>query len=144
MTNTPEKTDVAGPLIHVGFVRRKGPKKTFLYLRQIDKQFSWFEENERGQEQATHVSASSISQALRAAQRQWRDETFTPLHCGFRFTLPERDEIGRPAYFCEMVNSFKSMTGVYRDAKIDGNCIVQKPSSDALDLWHALEAKGRL
>lgn len=49
---------------------------------------------------------------------------YQSLKCGTRFTLPERDEIGRPALLWEVRASLKSASGVYFDDEAGHFCRV--------------------
>lgn len=108
-------------LIHVA---RKG--STLYFLRKKGDDFVWFEgENE------TPIVSKNIEEAIRLANRKWH---FRMLACGFRYTLPERDEHGNNALFYQMAASQKTLTGVYFDEELGHPCIVQNASGEALDL----------
>lgn len=140
-----KNTPTEAPIVHVGTIRPKGPKKEYLLLRKTQNQhFEWFAEGPNGQEVSCDLAAPTIQEAIRLAWRKWETQHFLPLNCGFRFTLPERDEIGRNAYFYEMVASFGTATGPYLDDKVDHMCTVTQPSREALDVMKRLQAAGRL
>jgi len=86
-------------------------------------------------EQATTVSGETVEEAMRLAARHWQKDSFTTVICGFRYTLPERDEHGINALFHQMVASYSSMNGVYYDEELGNNCFVQNASDEAIRLW---------
>lgn len=121
-------------LIHAATIlSSNGPQ--YLFLRQVsDHEFTWFIEVD-GQEQKTGVTFSHVEEAIRLANKKWMLENFTPLNCGFRYTLPERDEHGNNALFHQMVSSYSSMNGVYFDVDLGRLCIVQNAPSSTRALW---------
>lgn len=125
-------------LIHVGICFRKGIGSHHLYLRKIDPHtFQWFHG-----EKETSVSANNIEEAIRLANREWKINDFRLLNCGFRYTLPERDEHGINALFHQMVASYSSSNGIYYDSALGANCIVQNASLEARNLWNKLKTNG--
>ena len=66
------------------------------------------------------------------------------MHCGFRYTLPERDEHGLNALFNQMVASYSSSNGVYFEQELGHPCIVQNASIQARLLWKKLKQANRL
>lgn len=129
-----------GSLIHIG----KIDGDLLLFLRKLDsKRFQWFHQVS-GVEIATSVEASTIEEALRLARREWKRENFQPLLCGYLFTLPERDEHGNNALFCQMVKSLESMTGVYFEEELGHNCIVHQIPQAARSLYESLNIAQRL
>lgn len=143
MTTISEKS-----LIHVAKIQN-GWSQRYLFLRKIDTyHFGWFLENDEKksaedcvEEIETSVWGATISEALMAAYQKWKLDYISPLNCGFRYTLPERDEIGMPALFYQMVASYSSMNGVYFDKELCSNCIVQFASLEARQLAKNLEHK---
>lgn len=105
------------------------PKK-ILVLRQLE----WHVLTEKGKEEPTGVKGESIPEAIENGYREWRLNSFQPLLCGICYTLPERDEIGRPALFCEMARSQKSFNGNYFDEELGHECFVQFTPQEALDI----------
>jgi hypothetical protein len=132
-------TDRLANLVHIG---RKylGKRNTCrLFLRKISPHsFEWFEGINDSMETNTGVAASTIEEAIRLANWQWKNENFTTLHCGFRYTLPERDEHGINALFCQMIASYSTPTGVYYDEELGCNCFVQNASIESRNLWKSL------
>lgn len=140
-TNSTTKQET---VVHAASIRPRGPEKTYLLLRsRSDGTFRWSIFTPQHEED-TGVTAPSIAEAMQLAFAKWHDQGFRPLHCGMRFTLPERDEIGRNALFHEMVASYRTPTGNYMDTKISRPCIVNKASQEALDLWKTLAASQQL
>lgn len=132
-------------LIHVARFHSKG-KWSYLYLRKNEhNHFIWHEEQENDQKESeTPLSAQSVEEAMRLAPRHWRNCSWHPIHCGFRYTLPERDEHGINAFFHQMAASCNSSNGIYYDAELGNNCFVQNASEEAITLWQKLKAQNRL
>ena len=117
------------PPIHVGKIGRRT-----LFLCKLESfQYAWFFE-----ETPTNVVSHNIEEAIRLAYRKWAPDGFRTLHCGFRYTLPERDEHGINALFYQMVASYRSPNGVYFDEELGGNCIVQFASLESRNLMKRL------
>lgn len=133
-------------LVHVGVIHpcsQRTPK--LLFLRQDSPAaYTWYQENEDHQEESTSISASSAEEALRIAHLHWRADSFRPLICGFRYSLPERDEHGNNAWFYQMASSYASSNGVYFDEDLGYLCIVQNAPLMARNLWKKLELEKRL
>lgn len=128
-------------LIHVGCMQPPGGGVRYLFLRQKDPHtLAWYRED--GPEEP--VSAGTIDEAIRLARRQWKENSFRTIGCGFRYTLPERDEHGINAFFHQMAASYSSPTGVYFDEELGNNCLVNFASQEALGLWKRLKQEGRL
>lgn len=124
-------------IMHVAKYLSPQKGQTWLYLKKIDpRTYTWFEE-----ETATEVTADTIEEALRLAFRQWKGQSFRTLMCGFRYTLPERDEHGINALFWQMVLSYSSSNGIYFDEEIGCNCFVQSASQEARNLWKELSSE---
>lgn len=131
-------------LIHVARFQPRDGRIHYLFLRQQGpKNFVWFEKEDglNSSEKETSVSGPTIEEAMRLAHRFWKDVSFRTLVCGFRYTLPERDEHGINALFHQMLASYKSPTGIYFDEELGHNCIVQRASSEALEIGKILERK---
>lgn len=127
-------------LIHVARIQVQNKGKAYLFLRQIDPfRYIWFQEDPQGIEAETPIWGGSIEEALLAAYQGWRHSEFCTVHCGFRYTLPERDEVGTNALFYQMIASYSSMSGIYFDEELGSNCIVQFASTEARDLWKRLK-----
>lgn len=132
-------------LIHIGRIYIEG-QWSYLFLRKnAHGHFTWFQEqNNLQNEIETPVSALTEEEALRLAPRYWRNQSFNTLICGFRYTLPERDEHGINALFHQMVASYSSSNGIYYDDELGNNCFVQNASDEALNLWKRLKDQKRL
>lgn len=142
MTPTTEKK--LGKLVHVACIFSKGGEWRYLFLRNdLDGHFTWHEEI-KTEEVATDISAMTVEEALRLAPRRWNNNSFRNVICGFRYTLPERDEHGINALFHQMTASYASMNGVYYDDELGNNCYVQNASEEALELWRRLKTQQRL
>ncbi|MDP1835869.1 MAG: hypothetical protein Q8K75_08080 [Chlamydiales bacterium] len=133
-----------GKLIHIGMYFVKGHWKNLFLRKMEDSTYAWFEEAHETDELPTNVSAENPEEALRLAHRQWRSSSFRTLRCGYRFTLPERDEIGTNALFHQMVASYATGNGVYFDDELGHQCIVREISQQAFEMWKRLEAQKRL
>ncbi|NGX42375.1 MAG: hypothetical protein K940chlam7_00655 [Chlamydiae bacterium] len=124
-----------GKLIHVAKYHPSRKKVRLLFLRrQSSNRYIWFEDTD-GKEVETEVSANTVEEAVRLAHRKWKNQSFRTIICGFRYTLPERDEHGSNALFHQMVVSYSSPTGTYFDEELGHLCHVQNASQEALDLW---------
>lgn len=133
-----------GTLIHIGMYFTKGHWVNLLLRKIEDNTYAWFEEVSETEELPTNISAENPEEALRLAHRQWRTSSFRTLRCGYRFTLPERDEIGTNALFHQMIASYATSNGVYFDDELGHQCIVKEISQQAFDMWKRLEAQKRL
>jgi len=123
-------------LIHVAKIRPQNEGDRFLLLRQTEPfRYIWFRENQPGDEVETGIWGATAEEAILEGYKAWRSDQIDPLNCGFRYTLPERDEVGTNALFHQMVSSYSSMNGVYFDEELGSNCIVQNASSEARNLW---------
>jgi len=132
--------DKLANLIHIGRIALKKPAGHYLLLRKKgSNQYTWHEGLE--QEMETGLSGITLADALEKAGRHWKDEGFRFVNCGFRYTLPERDEHGLNALFWQMVASYNSPNGVYFDEEIGCNCIVQNASEEARYLWKQLKLR---
>lgn len=132
-------------LIHVGTIREKNEGKRTLFLRECaPKEYLWFAETVDGTEEPTGLVSETIEDSLRIAHKHWRHSQFQGLRCGFRYTLPERDEHGMNALFFQMAASLSAFNGIYFDQELGHNCFVQNASQDAVDLWHKLRKENRL
>lgn len=140
MTPTQNKS----PLIHAARIRDSHGHK-LLFLRRLEPyRFIWFCETSPANEVETSVWGGTSEEALLAAYQLWKYDEFKPLHCGFRYTLPERDEVGTNALFCQMSASYQSMTGAYFDEEVGANCIVYLASQEARQLLKRLKEAGEV
>lgn len=132
-------------LIHIAYIIDSfGRKKRLLLRKKSDCLFIWFEEDGHHHERETEVSGVNIEKAIYAAKSKWKRDSFYTLNCGFRYTLPERDEHGINALFHQMIASYSSMNGSYYDEEIGNNCFVQNASIEARQLWQHLKSQDRL
>lgn len=126
-------------LIHVACIQTSNGF-SYLLLRKIEpNRYVWFKEDRPGQETITSVEGSNSEEAIRLARQFWKQDFFRTLQCGFRYTLPERDEHGYNALFHQMGASYSSMNGVYFDEELGCNCIVHNASNEARNLWQKLQ-----
>lgn len=134
-----------GKLIHIACCFQRGKGKLYLFLRQMSPtQYVWFERQGDGSEIATNVSGETIEEAMRNAQYIWKNDSFRTIICGFRYTLPERDEHGGNALFYQMAASYATPRGAYFDDELGHNCFVQSASQEALDWLDLLKHEGKL
>lgn len=127
-------------LIHVGLIQIQGKGRVLLFLRQITpQQYIWFQEEKPGVEIETPVQAETIEEALRLAVKAWKKDGYRNINCGFRYTLPERDEHGTNALFHQMAASYNSMNGIYFDEELGNNCIVHNASQEARNLLRTVK-----
>jgi len=134
-------------LIHIAklITGSKARKETLMLLRQVDNdRYLWFQDDGHGGETETTIDACNIEEAMRLAHREWKQQHFTTIKCGFRYSQTVRDTHGCNAYFYQMVESLKSLTGVYFDDEIGHPCLVQFNSREAKDIWKQLEKEKRL
>lgn len=132
-----------GKLIHVGSLSEKGNGTFYIFLRQVSPhEFVWFKETKEGDETPIGIEAPTLEEALRLAQRNL--EGLRTIGCGFRYSLPERDEHGTNALFFQMAASYSTPTGVYFDEDLGHNCIVNAASLEARQLLKKLEGQNRL
>jgi len=124
-------------LIHIAKIYDAAGCWSWLFLRNTGETgFIWYRQDE-----PTGVRGDNAEEAIRNARRYWKDQFFTTLKCGFRFTLPGRDEIGSNALFYHMYASYAVMNGVYYDEELGHQCIVREASIEALDLMKTLQAQ---
>ncbi len=129
-------------LIHVAFILRPKRGESTLFLRKVSEQlYTWFEKPSDQVEQEFEMdilSAQTIEEAMRLAHHILKEFSFRTLNCGFRYTLPERDEHGSNALFWQMAASYSTPGGVYFDEEVGHNCFVQNSSLKALKMWREL------
>lgn len=121
------------------------PDPSYLLLKQLDQQvFSWFQRID-AKEIPQPITTPTIGQALLKARQHWKNNFFRTINCGFRYTLPERDEHGMNALYYQMIASYSSSNGIYFDEEAGYNCFVNFASQEALAIWSQLvENKSRL
>lgn len=121
---------------HIGCVY----PKQYLFLKKLDDStFQWFKvsssfESEKG----TPCMGETSSSAIKAAYKLWKDHYFRLLHCGFCYSLPERDEVGWNAFFWQMAKSYSSLNGHYFDEEVGHLCYVDFASQEALSIWRKI------
>jgi hypothetical protein len=143
MTPTTEELK-SGKLIHVARIYTNG-KWHFLFLRKnSSNHFIWYEEKDAKKEIETPVTGQTTEEAMRLAARHWKNHSFSNLQCGFRYTLPERDEHGINAFFHQMAASYSTGNGIYYDEELGNNCYVQNASEEAIKLWRRLLIENRI
>lgn len=128
-------------LIHIAEIQ---PFKYLFLRKEGEKHYAWFAETIDGKEEATEVNAPNIEEAIRLAKKFWQSSYFKLIPCGFRFTLPERDEHGGNALFYQAIRSLNSMTGVYFDEELGHNCVVHQIPSRIRELYASLKAQNKL
>jgi hypothetical protein len=122
-------------LIHVATIRLQNIGVVYLLLRQLEPYlYRWFKKEASGEEIETPIWGGTSEEAIASGKDAWKFDEFQTINCGFRYTLPERDEVGANALFCQMAASYSSMNGVYFDEELGSNCIVQNASLEARDL----------
>lgn len=135
MSKTPTNT-----IIHVA----KAGSQILLLRKVSDHHFQWYEDTSKG-EAETPFYGTSPREALALAKREWKASTFFRfVHCGKRFTLPERDEHGENALFHQMVQSLESINGTYLDEELGHACIVEDISIEARELYRLYRKQERL
>ncbi len=142
MTPTNDKKEAS--LIHAARILDSGEKRLLLLRKKEPHVFVWLQEGSDGQEIETSISANHIEEAIRLAAKHWKKAQFSPFNCGFRYTLPERDEHGTNALFYQMTASYATSNGVYFDEDLGSNCFVQAASDEAKNLWQKLKTERRL
>lgn len=131
-------------LIHIAKIYT-GSKPAYLYLRQINpNDYGWFEEKGPSAETDTGVRGASVEEAMRLAERHWKLQSFNPISCGFKFTLPERDEHGYNALFYEMAAALNTMNGVYPDEELGHLCQIKQIPRESRDFYKILKEQNRL
>lgn len=140
-----EEAKTVGKLIHAAKFFQDRIGWVLLLLRETsDHGYAWFSETPDQTEMATDVTAENPEEAIRLAVNRWGKQSFRTVRCGYRFTLPERDEIGSNALLHHMIASYTIANGVYFDPELGHQCIVKETSQEALDLWKRLAAQNRL
>ena len=112
----------------------------YLFLKKADDSlYQWFKPNlVLDEEEKTLVVGSTVSRALAEGYKAWQESYFRLLHCGFRYSLPERDEVGSNALFWQMALSYNSPNGRYFDEEVGHLCYVDFASQEALGIWRKI------
>ena len=129
-------------IIHAARVQPKGPRVNYLLLKKENEEFVWFklaDDAENGKEQRTSLSAPNVAQAVQKGRKEWKDQGFRTLDCGYRYELPERDEYGNPALFFQMVKAYSNSAGTYFDDDLGHTCQVRFASTEALELMNSVQ-----
>ena len=135
---TPPSEQAPGKLIHIARIYTSDGWR-YLYLRKNGEgHFSWHVETNPKEFKDSPVSGQTVEEAMRLAARHWKNQSFTFLNCGFRYTLPERDEHGINALYHQMAASYSTGNGIYYDEELGNNCIVQNASEEAVQLSRRL------
>lgn len=135
---------ITSKVIHAAKIFPQGGFIRYLLLRQEgEDKFRWYEWDQQ-EEKDTPISAITLEEAIRQGRLYWKMNAFRTVNCGFRYTLPERDEHGLNALFHQMVASYNSPNGVYFDADLGNNCFVNFASEEARNLWKTLKNANRL
>ena len=125
-------------IIHIG--KLHGPKIILILRQMAPFRYVWFKVRDRGGEEESPIWGGTPQEAIQAARKAWKSESFQTINCGFRYTLLERDEYGANALFCQMAASYSTSSGVYFEEELGSNCIVHNASAEARDLYKKLEA----
>lgn len=121
-----------GRIIHAGFIFVEKQGRCPILLRHLNLfKYVWFLQQSNKKEIETAIWGGIIGEAIAAARKAWKINNLSFLNCGFRYTLPERDEVGTNALFYQMVSSYSSALGVYFDEELGSNCIIQNASLEA-------------
>jgi hypothetical protein len=149
MKNETNKAEIEekkrGKLIHLAQVILPHKGARLLLLRKEDAvRYAWYEQDEQNQEHETQIFGPTAEEAIRQAYSNWKNNLFRTINCGFRYSLPERDEHGTNALFHEMIASYNSMNGIYFDENVGHNCFVNFASDEAKKLWKNLQSQKRL
>ncbi|MEC7839328.1 MAG: hypothetical protein VX777_04740 [Chlamydiota bacterium] len=127
-------------LIHIAKITVPKEGQKFVYLRELSPhEYRWFYE-----ESPSDLSGDTIEEAIRKGHKHWKGQYFNTLNCGFRYTLPERDEHGMNALFYQLAASFQSFNGTYFDEELGHNCYVQNASHEAIDICKKLAKENKL
>ncbi len=120
---------MSNDIVHIARIQPEGAV-VYLFLKKTGPEtYRWFEGKS-----PTDVKGFTPEEAIRLAKRQWKYVSFRFVNCGFRFTLPERDEHGVNALFCQMAASYASSNGIYFDEELGHSCIVKNASEEAREL----------
>lgn len=132
-------------IIHTARILGEGGRVIYLLLRQTgDQSYRWFEFQGDKPEIETVIESPTVEEAFLLARKHWRTRSFRMVNCGFRYTLPERDEHGLNALFHQMVASYSASNGVYFDTDLGNNCIVNFASDEARNLWKTFKQANKL
>lgn len=137
MQNEKKKTD---KIIHIGRIQPDGRRVVYLYLHRFDDHYIWLGNDQK----AISPPYLSAQEAILAAHKLWKELSFRTVNCGFRYTLPERDEHGQNALFYQMAASYSSMNGQYFEEELGHMCIVHNASNESRNLFEKLKGENKL
>lgn len=131
-------------LMHIATISTERGR-TELFLRQVDpKIYRWYRLDRTGNEIETAVASDTIEDSIRQAGVHWKLEHFSPMLCGYRFTLPERDEHGNNALFYQMASALQTMNGIYFDEELGHFCVIKQIPLVAKEYWKQLNLEKKL
>lgn len=144
-TSKGETEKKIGKLIHLAQIMLPKAGSCLLLLRKEDPvRYLWYQEYNTQSERETPIFAPTPEEAILLAYLNWKGNDFKTINCGFRYTLPERDEHGNNALFHQMIASYSSMNGIYFDEDLGHNCFINFASDIAKNLWKQLQSQKRL
>lgn len=135
-------TNSTNRLIHVAKIQENFFK--YLFLREKEPNYFIWSEDENGIEKETALFGTTIEDAISKARKEYKSKGFKTVNCGYRYTLPERDEHGTNALFFQMKESYSTSNGVYFDETLGNLCHVQFASLEAQNLLKKLKQENRL
>lgn len=113
--------------------------KQYLFLQRSDSSFHWLKMNPSFDEGIeTPCQGETLARAIQAAYKMWQADFFTLLNCGFRYSLPVRDQTGCSAFFWQMAKSYSTPNGHYFDEEAGHLCFVDFASTEALAIWRKI------
>ncbi len=122
--------------LHVATIE---PKQYLFLFQTAENCFQWFLTDPNFQKKRPLTDgAPTLPLAIRQGFKRWEGDFFSLLRCGFRYTLPVRDEVGCNALFHQMAESYSSSNGRYLDAELGHHCYVDFASDEALALWRKI------
>lgn len=115
-------------------------KNWHLVLCKESESFQWFIYNIEDKTLVeTSCKGPNIGQTCHLARLKWARWGFRTFRCGTLFTLPERDEIGSPALFHEMVQSLSNSSGVVFDSNRGYSYRVDQISEEAIRFYKTIK-----
>ncbi len=116
-------------IIHAASLFEEGEWIPLLLREKTPDHYAWFKGTEE-----LGVDATTPEEACKLLRKAFKGTPLSFYNCGFRFTLPERDETGTNALFYQMEASYNSPTGIYYDEELQASCIVRFASEEAREL----------
>lgn len=116
------------------------PRSWSFILTQEETGFRWhlFEEDSN-KFYPTDCLGENIGLACHFARMKWARYGFRTLRCGTLLTLPERDEVGSPALFHEMIQSLSISSGVVFDPGRGYSFRVDQISEEAIQFYKRIK-----